>query len=72
MAGDRGMWEIAEIYYVDQVRGVKFSVDASKPMALSLTVGKARDHDPFEAGMKALADGWNAIGSLVGGAAVAA
>ncbi|MGC5027065.1 hypothetical protein ACLQ3K_20140 [Tsukamurella sp. DT100] len=72
VVGDRGMWEIAEIYYVDQVRGVKFSVDASKPMALSLTVGKARDHDPFEAGMKALADGWNAIGSLVGGAAVAA
>lgn len=72
VVGDRGMWEIAEIYYVDQVRGVRFSVDASKPMSLSLTVGKARDHDPFEAGMKALADGWNAIGSLVGGAAVAA
>lgn len=72
VVGDRGMWEIAQIYYVDQIRGVKWSVDATRPFAMDITVGKARDHDPFEAGMKFLADGWNAIGSIVGGAAVAA
>lgn len=70
VVGDRGMWEIDGVYYVDQVRGAKWSVSETEPLTLGLTIGKARDHDPFEAGMKALADGWNAIGSLIGGAAV--
>lgn len=68
--GDRGMWEIDSIYYVDQIRGGKWTVTETEPLTPALTIGKARDHDPWEAGMKALADGWNAIGSLIGGAAV--
>ncbi|AKP60725.1 hypothetical protein [Mycobacteroides abscessus] len=72
LVGDRGMWEVDSIYYVNNIRGMKWSVTDKTPMTHSLTIGKARDHDPFEAGMKALADGWNAIGSLIGGAAIAA
>lgn len=72
IVGDRGMWEIDSIYYVDLIRGIKFSVSETQPMAQDLTIGRARDHDSFEAGMKALADGWNAIGSIIGGAAIAA
>lgn len=72
VVGDRGIWEIDGIYYVDQIRGVKWSVGPGKAMQLELTVGNARDTDSVEAGMKALANGWNAIGSLIGGAAVAA
>ncbi|SKW56411.1 Bacteriophage protein [Mycobacteroides abscessus subsp. massiliense] len=72
LVGDRGLWEVDAIYYVDNIRGMKWSVSENSPMAQDLTIGKARDHDPFEAGMKALADGWNAIGSLIGGAAIAA
>lgn len=70
--GHRGLFEIDRIYYTEQIRGVKWSYDENTPIHLDLTIGKNRDRDPFEAGMKALADGWNAIGSLIGGAAVAA
>lgn len=70
--GDRGQWEIDGIYYTNNIRGARWSVSETSPMALDLIIGKAREHDPFEAGMKALADGWNAIGSLIGGAAIAA
>ena len=69
--GDRGLFEINSIYYTEQIRGVKWEYDDTKPIELALTIGKNRDRDPFEAGMKALADGWNAIGSLIGGAAIA-
>lgn len=69
--GDRGLFEINGIYYTEQIRGVKWSYDASSAIRMELTIGKNRDRDPFEAGLKALADGWNAIGSLIGGAAVA-
>lgn len=69
--GHRGMFEIDSIYYVEQIRGVKWAYDETTPIDLGLTIGRDRDRDPFEAGMKALADGWNAIGSLMGGAAVA-
>jgi hypothetical protein len=68
---DRGLFEIDGIYYTEQIRGVKWDYDENKPIDLALTIGKNRDRDPFDAGMKALADGWNAIGSLIGGAAVA-
>lgn len=69
--GDRGLFEIDYIYYTEQIRGTKWSWDETTPIHLGLTIGKAREHDAFEAGMKALADGWNAIGSIIGGAAVA-
>lgn len=69
---DRGMWEADGIFYTEQIRGAKWSVSDTEPLDLQLTIGKEKDSDPFEAGLKALADGWNAIGSLVGGAAVAA
>lgn len=69
--GHRGMFEIDSIYVVEQVRGVTWEYDEDTPIALALTIGKNRDRDGFEAGLKALADGWNAIGSLIGGAAVA-
>ncbi|BBZ65825.1 bacteriophage protein [Mycolicibacterium insubricum] len=72
VVGDRGMWEVDGIYYVDQIRGTKWSVSEEQPLLPALTIGKERDHDPFESGMKALADGWNAIGSIIGGAAVGA
>lgn len=72
VVGERGLWEIDGIYYQDQIRGGKWSVDDTKPLSLDLTIGKQRDVDPVEGAMKALSDGWNAIGSLVGGAAVAA
>jgi len=68
----RGLFEIDSIYYTEQIRGVKWAYDDTTPISLALTIGKNRDRDPFEAGLKALADGWNAIGSLIGGAAVAA
>lgn len=70
--GHRGLFEVNSIYYTEQIRGVKWEYDENKPIALALTIGKNRDRDPFDAGMKALADGWNAIGALIGGAAVAA
>lgn len=68
--GDRGLFEIDAIFYAEQIRGGKWAYDETKPIDLVLTIGRNRDRDPFEAGLKALADGWNAIGSLVGGAAV--
>jgi hypothetical protein len=71
LIGDRGLFEIDNIYHAEQIRGIKWSYDENKPIDLVLTIGRDRDRDPFEAGLKALADGWNAIGSLVGGAAVA-
>ena len=70
--GHRGLFEIDRIYYTEQIRGVKWEYDEDTPIHLALTIGKNRDRDPFEAGLKALADGWNAIGSLIGGAAIAA
>ena len=69
--GDRGLFEIDGIYYTEQIRGMKWRYDTSTAVRSELSIGKDRDRDPFEAGMKALADGWNAIGTLVGGAAVA-
>lgn len=68
--GHRGLFEINGIYYTEQIRGVKWEYDDNKPIDLALTIGRNRERDPFDAGMKALADGWNAIGALVGGAAV--
>lgn len=70
--GHRGLFEVNSIYYTEQIRGVKWAYDENTPIDLVLTIGKNRDRDPFDAGMKALADGWNAIGALIGGAAVAA
>jgi hypothetical protein len=69
--GDRGLFEIDSIFYTEQIRGAKWHYDEDKPIDLDLTIGRDRDRDPFAAGLKALADGWNAIGSLIGGAAVA-
>ncbi len=69
--GDRGLFEIDYIYYTEQIRGIKWRYDESTAIRAELTIGRDRDQDPFEAGMKALADGWNAIGSLIGGTAVA-
>lgn len=70
--GDRALFEIDAIYYTEQIRGGKWAYDETTPIHLDLTIGRARDRDAFEAGLKALADGWNAIGSVIGGAAVAA
>lgn len=70
--GDRGMWDIDGIYYVDQIRGGKFSVDEGKAMELSMVIGTGDDVDEFDAGLRSLAGAWNAIGSVIGGAAVAA
>ena len=69
--GDRGLFEIDNIYYTEQIRGIKWRYDQTTAVRAELSIGKDRDKDPFEAGLKALADGWNAIGSLIGGAAVA-
>lgn len=69
---DRALFEIDGIYYTEQIRGGKWGYDENTPIHLDLTIGRNRERDPFEAGMKALADGWNAIGSVIGGAAVAA
>ncbi len=71
LIGDRGLFEIDSIFYTEQIRGVKWSYDETKPIDLVLTIGRDRDRDPFEAGLKALADGWSAIGTLIGGAAIA-
>jgi hypothetical protein len=72
VVGDRGLFEIDSIYYTEQIRGIKWRYDASTAIRAELTIGRDRERDPFEAGLKALADGWNAIGTLIGGAAVAA
>ncbi|MCB1287427.1 MAG: hypothetical protein KDB47_06970 [Mycobacterium sp.] len=72
LVAHRGMFEIDNIYYTEQIRGVKWSYDDTTPIHLDLVIGRDRDYDGFEAGLKALADGWNAIGSLIGGAAIAA
>lgn len=69
--GDRGLFEVDGIYYAEQIRGIKWRYDQTTAVRAELTIGKDRDRDPFEAGLKALADGWNAIGTLIGGAAVA-
>jgi hypothetical protein len=69
--GDRGLFEIDSIYYTEQIRGAKWQYDENKPIDLDLIIGRDRDRDPFAAGLKALSDGWNAIGSLIGGAAIA-
>lgn len=68
----RGMFEVDGIYYVNQIRGIHWDYDETKPIDIALTIGRQRERDGFAAGMKALADGWNAIGSLIGGAAIAA
>lgn len=69
--GDRGLFEIDQIYYAAPIRGVKWRYDANTAVRPELTIGKDKDQDPFDSAMKALADGWNAIGSVIGGAAVA-
>jgi hypothetical protein len=70
---DRGLFEIDGIYHAEQIRKGRWSYDETTPIHLDLTIGKdGGNDDPFDAGMRALADGWNAIGSLIGGAAVAA
>jgi len=69
--GDRGLFEIDYIYYTEQIRGVKWSYNRDTAVHSELAIGKNADRDPFESAMKALSDGWNAIGSLIGGAAVA-
>lgn len=71
VVGDRGLFEIDSIYYTEQIRGIKWRYDTSTAIRAELTIGRDRERDPFEAGLKALADGWNAIGTLIGGAAVA-
>lgn len=71
LVGYRGMWEVDSIYYVSQIRGAKWSVDEDKPLDLAMTIGK-KNSDPFDSAMRSLAAGWNAIGSLIGGAAIAA
>lgn len=68
--GDRGLFEIDTIYHAAQIRGAKWSYDETTPIHLDLTIGRNTDSDPFEAAMRGLAEGWNAIGSLLGGAAV--
>ena len=69
--GDRGLFEIDYIYYTEQIRGIKWSYNKDNAVRAELTIGKDRDRDPFDAALKALADGWNAIGATLGGAAVA-
>jgi hypothetical protein len=68
----RGLFEVDRIYYAEQIRGVKWVYDETTPITLDLTIGKAAESDQFAAGLKALSDGWNAIGTLIGGAQVAA
>jgi hypothetical protein len=69
--GDRGLFEIDSIYYAEQIRGMRWSYSPDSAVASEMMIGKDGERDPFDAGMKALADGWNAIGTLIGGAAVA-
>jgi hypothetical protein len=69
--GDRGLFEIDSIYYAEQIRGMRWSYSQDSAVASEMMIGKDGEKDPFDAGMKALADGWNAIGTLIGGAAVA-
>ncbi|MDQ2636857.1 MAG: hypothetical protein M3Y83_08290, partial [Actinomycetota bacterium] len=69
---DRGLFEIDGIYHAEQIRKATWAYDETTPIHIDLTIGKNSAGDPFAAGMKALADGWNAIGSIIGGAAVAA
>ena len=69
--GHRGLFEVDSIYYAEQIRGARWAYDEDTPIATLLTIGKERETDPFDAAMKALSDGWNAIGSLIGGAAIA-
>ena len=70
--GDRGMFEASSLYYVEAITEAAWEYDENTARHLELTIGKDDLADPFAAGLKALADGWNAIGSLIGGAAVAA
>jgi hypothetical protein len=69
--GDRGLFEIDFIYYAEQIRGMRWSYDQNSAVRSEMMIGKNGERDPFEAGMRALADGWNAIGSLIGGSAAA-
>lgn len=67
----RGLFEVNGIYYAEQIRKGRWAYDETTPLDLELTIGRTKKRDPFEAGLKALADGWNAIGSVIGGAAIA-
>ena len=69
--GDRGLFEIDSIYYAEQIRGMRWSYSQDSAVASEMMIGRDGERDPFGDAMKALADGWNAIGSLIGGAAVA-
>ena len=68
--GDRGLFEVDFIYYTEQIRGIQWRYGRDEAVRSQLSVGRDRERDPFEAGLKALSDGWNAIGALIGGAAV--
>lgn len=70
--GDSGLFEVDSLYYSEQIVCATWEEDEETPIHVELEIGKDQTSDPFAAGMKALADGWNAIGSLIGGAAVAA
>ena len=70
--GDSGLFEVDSIYYSESIRKATWEFDENTPTSTDLEIGKDETADPFAAGLKALADGWNAIGSLIGGAAVAA
>ncbi len=70
--GDRGLFEVGGIYCAEAIRSAEWEYDETTPIHTTLEIGKDDLTDPFESAMRALAGGWNAIGSLLGGAAVAA
>lgn len=52
---DRIMFEIDNIFYVDQVSAIRYSYDRNKPVTYEISVGDdTRDDDPFAEGVRAM------------------
>lgn len=65
--GDRNGWEFDGVIYVDQIYGIRVTVDRRHPLITSLTVGDDKDKgDPLARTIRALQGVYSLFGAFLG------
>lgn len=65
--GDRVGFQMANVIFVDQVSGIKYSYDVNTPMNWEVSVGTDyHDVDPVSKAMRSIAGIWNMFGMFMG------
>jgi len=65
--GDRVGFELADIIFVEQVSGIKWSYSASDALKCDLLIGTEWDEeDPFARGLRAIQAVWGVVGMILG------